>query len=104
MAACSLWCEVTKICEIEAHSSFQNLPSSTKICEIEAHSVFENRKRALALAHALRASHSGGSPWVEQTRHFVFMESSKDTFYATIIATVVVHYFFVWQSYCTHCT
>ena len=34
--------------------------------------MFENGKRALALAHALRASHSGGSPWVEQTRHFVF--------------------------------
>ena len=41
-----------------------------KIAEIEAHSSFENGKRALVLAHALRASHSSGSPWVEQTRYF----------------------------------
>ena len=25
-----------------------------------------------AIAHALRASHSGGSPWVEQTRHVIY--------------------------------
>ena len=43
------------------------------MCEIKAHSSFENGKRALALAHALRASQSGGSPWVEQTRHVLFI-------------------------------
>ena len=42
-----------------------------KIGEIDVHSSFENGKRALALAHALRASHSGGSPWVEQTRRVI---------------------------------
>ena len=48
-------------------------PLSTEIVEIEAHSSFESGKRALVLAHALRASHSGGSPWVEHTRNFEFI-------------------------------
>ena len=70
-----------KIGEIEAHPSFEYVQFSTKICEIEAHGPeseahfsFENVKRALALANALFASHSGGSPWVEQTRNFVFIQ------------------------------
>ena len=46
----------------------------TKTGDIEAPSYFENGKRTLALAHALRASHSGGSTWVEQTRQFVFIK------------------------------
>ena len=86
----------TKICEIEARSSFENVPLLTKIGEIEAHSSFENGKRTLALAHALRGSHSGGSLWVEQTRHFffVFQESidrAIETSRQSLSLNVTVH-------------
>ena len=60
----------TKFGEIDAHSFFEHVLFSTRISEIEAHSSYENGKRALALAHAIRVGHSGGSPWVEQTYHF----------------------------------
>ena len=81
-------CQIsTKFCEIEAHYSvLENEQFSTKICEVEAHFFFEIGPRPgsgsgprpgsggsgdAKIAHALRASLSGGSPWIEQTRHVI---------------------------------
>ena len=64
---------------MEAHFCLEN-EQSPKIGEVEAHFFFESGPGPrpgsggsgdAKIAHALRASHSGGFPWVEQTRHVV---------------------------------